>query len=106
MIEAGVKLAEARRRLRECDDFAAQMRLGHDLKDGAILTSVTDKPFEMSCKCSRCGVTLWFENRGSARWRLHEESRERGAKICRGRIAIEVIDRIDLKVMTGTARRL
>jgi hypothetical protein len=106
MIEAGVKLAEARMRLRECDDFLAQVRLGHDLKDGAILTSVTDKPFEMSCKCSRCGVTLWFEDSGSARWRLHEESRERGAKICRGYITIQVVDRSGGAGMPGTARRL
>ncbi|MGA2410435.1 MAG: hypothetical protein ABSG46_08625 [Candidatus Binataceae bacterium] len=106
MIEAGVKLAEARRRLRESEDFAAQIRLGHELKEGAILTSVTDNPFEISCKCSRCGVILWFENRGAARWRLHEESRESGSKICRGRITIEVVDPSDRGEMPGTARRL
>ena len=89
MIEPGVKLAETRRRLRECDAFALQVRLGHELKDGAILTSVTDQPFEMSFKCSRCGVTLWFEDRGSQRWRLHAESREHGAQICRGRSAAD-----------------
>ncbi|HEX4209042.1 MAG TPA: hypothetical protein VHY56_01515 [Candidatus Binataceae bacterium] len=85
MIEAGVKVAEARRRLREGEAFALQVRLGHDLKDGAILTSVSDRPFEMSFKCSRCGVMLWFEEKGSQRWRLHAESREHGAQICRGR---------------------
>jgi|SRR5271155_2702079 len=106
MIEAGVKLAEARRRLRECDDFAAQIRLGHDLKDGAILTSVTDNPFEMSCKCARCGVTLWFENRGPAQWRLHQESRACGAKICRGYVGLESVDPIDRGAMRGATRRL
>jgi hypothetical protein len=84
MIEAGVRLAEARRRLREGEAFALQIKLGHDLQDGAVLTSVSDQPFEISVKCSRCGVTLWFEDRGANRWRLHGESREHGAKICRG----------------------
>ena len=87
MIEAGVKLAETRRRVRECEAFALQVKLGHDLKDGAILTSLTEQPFEMSFKCSRCGVTLWFEDKGSQRWRLHAESREHGAQICLGRPA-------------------
>jgi hypothetical protein len=92
MIEAGVKLAEARRRMRECDAFALQIRLGHDLKDGAVLTSVGDQPFEISAKCARCGVTLWFEDRGSNRWRLHAESREHGVRICRGHEAAETVE--------------
>jgi hypothetical protein len=89
MIEAGMKLAEARRRMRECEAYALQLRLGHDLKDGAVLTSVSDQPFEISVKCTRCGVMLWFEDRGANRWRLHAESREEGAKICRGRKTAE-----------------
>jgi hypothetical protein len=92
MIEAGVRLAEARRRLREGEAFALQIRLGHDLKDGAVLTSVGDQPFEISVKCSRCGVTLWFEDRGANRWRLHAESRELGARICLGHIAADSAD--------------
>jgi hypothetical protein len=105
MIEAGVKLAETRRRLRECDAFALQVRLGHELKDGAILTSVTDQPFEMSFKCSRCGVTLWFEDRGSQRWRLHAESREHGAQICRGRSVTDSTVQPNRGSVAGGARR-
>lgn len=92
MIEAGVRMAEARRRLREGEAFALQIRLGHDLKDGAVLTSVSDQPFEISVKCGRCGITLWFEDRGANRWRLHAESREHGARICRGHLTLESSD--------------
>jgi hypothetical protein len=92
VIEAGVKLAEARRRMREGEAFALQVRLGHDLKDGAVLTSVGDQPFEISAKCARCGVTLWFEDGGSNRWRLHAESREHGARICRGHGSDETVE--------------
>jgi hypothetical protein len=105
MIEAGVKLAEARRRLRDCEAFALQVKLGHDLKDGPILTSVTDQPFEMSFKCSRCGVTLWFEDKGSQRWRLRAESREHGAQICRGRVAGDSIGQPIRIAVAGSARR-
>jgi hypothetical protein len=84
MIEAGVKLAEAHRRVRESDAYALQIRLGHELRDGAVLTSISDQPFEISVKCGRCGIILWFQDRGANRWRLHEESREHGANICRG----------------------
>jgi hypothetical protein len=104
MIEAGVKLAETRRRLRECEAFVLQVKLGHDLKDGPILTSVTDQPFEMSFKCSRCGVTLWFEDKGSQRWRLHAESRKDGAQICRGRVAEDAISQPIRAVAGGAAR--
>ena len=48
MIEAGVKLAETRRRLRECREHPRyRSQPGHDLQDGPILTSVTDRPFEI-----------------------------------------------------------
>ena len=92
MIEAGMRLAEARRRMREGEAFALQIRLGHDFQDGAVLTSVSDQPFEISVKCSRCGLTLWFEDRGLNRWRLHAESRVNGAKICRGDGPAETVE--------------
>jgi hypothetical protein len=76
----GIEFAQARQRLLECADFETQQRVGHELKEGAVLTSISDVPFEMSFKCALCGVILWFENvawrwGGTARWRLIEESR-------------------------------
>jgi len=76
----GIEFARARQRLLECADFKTQQRVGHQLKEGAVLTSVSDVPFEMSFKCALCGVIFWFENvawrwGGAARWRLSEESR-------------------------------
>src|SRR5713101_4700198 len=76
----GIEFARARQRLLECADFETQQRVGHQLKEGAVLTSISEVPFEMSFKCALCGVIFWFENvawrwGGAARWRLIGGSR-------------------------------
>ena len=78
----GSDFIEARQRLLECGDFAALRGAAHELRDGAVLTSVSDIPFEMSFKCVRCGEAFWFENFAWERsevsqWRLLGESRLR-----------------------------
>jgi hypothetical protein len=80
--------SEARRRLLECGDCALLRDCGHELKDGAVLTSVSEVPFEMSLKCGRCGEAYWFENLawttgGAAQWQFNRESRERAHRRCR-----------------------
>ena len=83
----GIELARARGCLLESTQFATLRDRGHDLREGAVLTSVSEVPFEMSYRCARCAETFWFENlawrNGSAtQWRLIEESRERAAIRC------------------------
>jgi hypothetical protein len=81
------EFGEARRRLLECGDCALLRDCGHELKDGAVLTSVSEVPFEMSLKCRRCGEAYWFENLawttgGAAQWQFNRESRERAHGHC------------------------
>jgi hypothetical protein len=83
----GLELARARGRLVESADFTALAEHGHQLRDGAVLTSVSDVPFEMSLRCGRCTAMFWFENLGwhtggAPLWRLIDESRERAEKDC------------------------
>ena len=54
--------AAARHKLTASSAFARQVAAGHDLTAGAVLTSVSTIPFEMSFKCTRCGYIFWFEN--------------------------------------------
>jgi hypothetical protein len=73
--------------LAECEDFEGLLRTGHELKDGAMLTSMSNRPFEMSFKCVRCGRVFWFENpswreRRVFSWRLTQESREEAREEC------------------------
>jgi DNA-directed RNA polymerase subunit RPC12/RpoP len=87
-VRYGIELAKARGCLLESTQFAGLRDFGHDLKEGAVLTSVSEIPLEMSYRCSRCAATFWFENlawrSGSAtQWRLVEESRQRAAVRCR-----------------------
>ncbi len=49
----GFEFTEARQRLFASSDFHALRGSGHDLKDGVVLTSVSDVPFEMSFKVHR-----------------------------------------------------
>jgi hypothetical protein len=83
----GIELARARGCLLGSVQFAALREYGHDLKEGAVLTSVSEVPFEMSYRCVRCAATFWFENLawrmgGATHWRLNEESRERAMTRC------------------------
>jgi len=83
----GLELARARARLVESADFTALGERGHQLQDGAVLTSVSEVPFEMSFRCRPCAATFWFENLswrtgGAARWRLIDESREGAQEPC------------------------
>ncbi len=83
----GKEFEKTRRRLTESADFAALRDAGHDLKDGVVLTSVSDVPFEMSFKCVACAAVFWFENlswenRRIAAWRLNDESRAALAAGC------------------------
>lgn len=85
----GKRFEEARRRLLASADFAALEASGHALKDGVVLTSVNDAPFEMSFKCTRCTAVFWFENPasradGKARWRLNAEACEVAPGTCAG----------------------
>ncbi len=84
----GFEFTEARQRLFASSDFHALRGSGHDLKDGVVLTSVSDVPFEMSFKCIDCGVAFWFENAswstgGMAEWHLSSCSREDASHVCR-----------------------
>jgi hypothetical protein len=83
----GIELARARGCLHDSPQFAALRECGHDLREGAVLTSISEVPFEMSYRCARCAETFWFENlawrSGSAtQWRLLEESRSRAMTRC------------------------
>jgi hypothetical protein len=83
----GIEFAKARGCLLESTQFAALRDCGHDLREGAVLTSVSEVPFEMSYRCARCAATFWFENlawrTGTAtQWRLVDESRGRAAMRC------------------------
>jgi hypothetical protein len=79
--------AESRRRLTESGDFSRLIDGRHELVEGAVLTSVTDLPFEMSFKCTRCKSVFWFENLswregGLANWRLNDESEAVARRRC------------------------
>jgi hypothetical protein len=81
------EFAEARRRLVESSDFHALRGGGHNLKNGAVLTSVSDVPFELSLKCVHCGVAFWFENAawstgGMAEWHISSISRADASIVC------------------------
>ena len=85
--EFGADFAKAREMLVASADFAALREHRHQLRDGAVLTSISDLPFEMSFRCVRCAGTFWFENLawqngGIANWRLSEESRTRATLGC------------------------
>jgi hypothetical protein len=81
-----VEFSEARQLLLECGDFRVLREHRHELRDGVVLTSVSDIPFEMSFKCVRCGGTFWFENTtwetgGIPQWRINDQSRA-GTFLC------------------------
>ncbi len=81
------EFTQARRRLLESSDFYALRGRGHSLQDGAVITSVSNVPFEMSLKCIHCGVTFWFENAawstgGISQWHIGSISREEARHIC------------------------
>jgi hypothetical protein len=96
----GVQYAQARRRLLECGDFTALRECGHDLKDGAVITSASDVPFQTSMKCAGCREIFWFDNLGwrtggMARWRLSAESRGHANGACNAKIAVAPKARAD-----------
>jgi hypothetical protein len=81
------EFTEARQRLLESSDFYTLRRRGHHLKNGVVLTSVSDVPFEMSLKCVHCGVAFWFENTawstgGIAQWQISSISLEQANMPC------------------------
>jgi hypothetical protein len=81
------EFTEARRRLFKSSDCHILRSRGHALKNGAVLTSVSDVPLEMSMKCTHCGVTFWFENTawstgGIGPWRLSCISPEKASVLC------------------------
>ncbi len=83
----GAAFEEARRRLMDCDDFARLLSAGHELRDGAALTSMSATPFEISFKCIRCARTFWFENpswrtRDKADWQFNRETRDEVGSAC------------------------
>ena len=83
----GAEFTETRRLLWECAGVEALWRAGHELADGAVLTSVSDVPFEMSLKCGACGGMFWFKNSGwesgqPAQWRLSELSAADAERRC------------------------
>jgi hypothetical protein len=77
--------AHARRQLFQSHDVSELRSRGHDLKNGVVLTSVSDVPFEMSLKCICCGGVFWFENAswstgGVAEWHISSiSSKDAGA---------------------------
>jgi hypothetical protein len=86
--EWGLEFTDARQRLVESSDFHTLRSHSHQLKDGVVLTSVSDLPFEMSFKCINCGEAFWFENAawstgGISQWRLSRHSREEADHLCR-----------------------
>ena len=81
------EFAEARQRLLESTDFLTLRSRGHNLKNGVVLTSVSDVPFEVSLKCIYCGITYWFENAewatgGMAEWHISSISKQDAGGIC------------------------
>lgn len=81
------EFTEARQRLLESSDFYTLRRRGHHLKNGVVLTSVSEVPFEMSLKCVHCGVAFWFENAawstgGIAQWQISSISLEQASMPC------------------------
>jgi hypothetical protein len=83
----GLEFTEARQRLVESSDFRVVRSRGHNLKDGVVLTSVSDVPFEMSFKCADCGGVFWFANAawstgGIADWSISSESCEAASDSC------------------------
>ena len=86
-MEWGKEFERTRRRLTASADFKALRDAGHDLRDGVVLTSVSDVPFEMSFRCLACAKVFWFENlswesRRIAAWRLNDESHAALADSC------------------------
>jgi hypothetical protein len=86
-IEWGLEYTDARQRLLESGDFHLLRSRRHQLKDGVVLTSVSELPFEMSFKCVNCGAAFWFENAawstgGISEWRLSRYSEEAAAHFC------------------------
>ncbi|MGH7915971.1 MAG: hypothetical protein ACREQE_00765 [Candidatus Binataceae bacterium] len=78
---------EAMGQLLNSEDFQFQLRLGHELIRGAVLTALSEVPFEVRFKCGACGMVLWFENPSwqdgwCARWRLGSGSRAIAAMRC------------------------
>jgi hypothetical protein len=81
------EFAEARQRLLESNDFHLLSSRGHNLKNGVVLTSVSDVPFEVSLKCISCGVAFWFENAawstgGTAEWHITSVSMRDASAAC------------------------
>ena len=95
-MDAGVweeEFAQARERLLDSRDFHDLRSRGHDLKNGVVLTSVSDVPFEMSVKCIHCGMVFWFENAewstgGMAKWRFSSTSIQHASSICSALVMI------------------
>jgi hypothetical protein len=89
-MEAGeweLEFTEARERLCESNDFQRLRNRGHNLRNGVVLTSVSDLPFEMSLKCIHCGIAFWFENAtwstgGVAQWQISSISLEQASVPC------------------------
>jgi hypothetical protein len=89
-MEGGVweeEFTEAWQWLVESTDFHALQTRGHDLKNGVVLTSVSDVPFEVSLKCMYCGIVFWFENAewatgGMAEWHISSISKQDASDIC------------------------
>jgi hypothetical protein len=78
---------EARQRLLESKDFYTLRSRGHDLRNGVVLTSVSEVPFEMSLKCIHCRVAFWFQNAawstgGIARWQISNVSLKEAREPC------------------------
>jgi hypothetical protein len=81
------EFTEARQRLLDSGDFQTLCSRGHHLKNGVVLTSVSDVPFEISLKCLRCGIAFWFENAGwstggIAQWKISSISLEQASVPC------------------------
>jgi hypothetical protein len=81
-MDAGVweqEFAQARRQLVASSDFLSLRSHGHELKNGVVLTAISDVPFEVSLKCIYCAKVFWFENTewstgGMAKWRISSNS--------------------------------
>jgi len=87
--------SEARQRLFESSDFLILRDCGHILRNGAVITSVSDLPFEMSLKCIQCGVAFWFENStwsigGVAQWQISSVSLQQFRIGCRASASLSL----------------